>query len=90
MVAPEVLNNVQLDPSSTRKRTRCPAAAPSPSGIEMFAHPVRELAEGGGMWVDRAPEGSDTVLIVIAGIDEQHIGVEGHGAGDGRTLSLSS
>src|SRR5690606_37463031 len=48
-------------------------------GAALGAEPVGELAEGAGVGLDRAFEGPDLALVVVAGVDDDGVGVRDQG-----------
>ena len=48
-------------------------------GAPLGAEPVGELAEGAGVGLDRARKGADLALIVVAGVDDDGVGVGDQG-----------
>ncbi|MNJ39492.1 hypothetical protein D3C77_343660 [compost metagenome] len=52
---------------------------PIQQGAALGAEPVGELAEGAGVGLDRALEGADLALVIVAGVDDDGVGIGDQG-----------
>ena len=45
------------------------------TGLHLCFHPLRQLGEALSLWVDRAGKSANLELVVVAGVDQHHLGL---------------